>query len=61
MLVRDAKIVASAEIKDINSVDSLLQFSLLNSKSQSHRLSIFKSITNSNISPPSENTSHGFQ
>ncbi len=62
MLVRDAKkIVATAEIKDINSVDSLLQFSLLHNKSESRRLSIFKSITNSNISPPSENTSHGFQ
>lgn len=61
-LVRDAKkIVARAEIKDINSVDSLLQFSLLTNKSQSHRLSIFKSITDPHISFPSENTSHGFQ
>ncbi|WP_225316568.1 hypothetical protein [Legionella longbeachae] len=61
-LVRDAKkIVASAEVKDKNSVDFLLQFSLLTNKSKSHRLSIFQATTDSHVSSSTENTSHKFQ
>lgn len=59
--MRDAKIVASAEVKDKNSVDFLLQFSLLTNKSKSHRLSIFQATTDSHVSSSTENTSHKFQ
>ncbi|KTC93204.1 hypothetical protein [Legionella cincinnatiensis] len=57
MLVQDVnKILTSAEVKDTHTIDSLLNFSLLTNKSKSHRLDIFKSITDSYVPSPNDDT-----